>query len=435
MSMFRPMRDELFKYRKRKRSTNGSVPGVPYTDYRKSRHYVSGLPFVPRGPGFHHDLYNWGNPSKYHPNWNAPSVDWTEYDPYEPLDFGHVPMHDNPRSPRGFKNSNLEIPKFPTSTDDLTLTEQFLMAMGKRSGSQEEPIELSPLSETDMDISINESDISADNVRHGLPKLEDLTDALVQLQQVLPDDHPDIIRLSTAIQALNYHQSMPQDPTDDNAYTVDPFKEAGQLFEQQMEFLEQSFEEPLSGPAEISAPEMSDQQAGEPEALFSGHNLDVSFSEQGNLEQVMEQENSFGAMSLDFMQAEMMPDESLPNEDFVEEQTLDDIIGQEDLFGTPAPEFIEPHAMPVDMADMSGPMPGPAGYDAGMIANEINQAMDEVTQAPMAQDEEMDPFQPLYAPYMMGQNMLGQPQYMADPFMIPEQCGPMGPMPGPMPGP
>jgi len=70
-------------------------------------------------------------------------VDWTEYDPYEPLGFGHFPTHDNPRLPRKFENRNQEIPKLPPASDDLPLTEQFLIAMGKRNeieqGSLDEP--------------------------------------------------------------------------------------------------------------------------------------------------------------------------------------------------------------------------------------------------------------------------------------------------------
>ena len=90
---------------------------------------------------------------------------------------------------------------------------------------------------------------------------------------------------------------------------------------------------------------------------------------------------------------------------------------------------------------MDGVMSEPGSYDAGSIADEINQALDEVTQGLMPQEEEPDLFQ---AQYMMGQNIFDQMQYMANPSMMPGPYGPVGPgpygpmpgiMPGPMPGP
>lgn len=35
----------------------------------------------------------------------------------------------------------------------------------------------------------------AEGVAAGLPSLDDLTDALIQLREVFPEDHPDIVRL------------------------------------------------------------------------------------------------------------------------------------------------------------------------------------------------------------------------------------------------
>ncbi len=60
----------------------------------------------------------------------------------------------------------------------------------------------------------------------------------------------------------------------------------------------------------------------------------------------------------------------------------------------------------------------PGGYDNSLAADEINQAMDELTQGPIPQEEEMD--------------FIQEDLYMMDSFMMPEFMGPdpMGPMPG-----
>ncbi|MFC1792884.1 hypothetical protein ACFL3Q_04785 [Planctomycetota bacterium] len=423
MSMLRPMRDELSKYRRRKRrSMDGSIPGAPYVGYRKSRRYVSGLSYVPRGPGQHHDLYNWGVPREYHPNLNAPSVDWTEYDLYEPVGIGHVPTHNNPRPLRGFKDSNQEIPKLPPSSDDLPLTEQFLMAMGKRNqieqGVLDEPtfnIHENTLEAPELDLfpfpavlrSIDE-----------LPDLEDLKEAFGCLFGVLPDDHPDLVNVRTAMRRVRDHKIALSEmnetdavdfyPTgteiDNNPFQTDPFQEAEQFFNKQMEFLEKSF----------------DDQAIEPEGIQAA-----------------------GLFEGGILESEVMPDETMPEESFMEEQTLEQIVNEQEPFDTPAPGFMEQDMMPDEMLSdmgMPGIVPEPFGYGAATIADEINQAIDELSQQPMPEEMEPDPFQPQFDPYMMGQNMLDQMQYMANPFAIPDPygpmgLGPMGPMPGPMPGP
>jgi hypothetical protein len=167
-----------------------------------------------------------------------------------------------------------------------------------------------------------------------------------------------------------------------------------------MQSIESAFDEPMFEPAEPYAADMFDEQ---PEMMFG----------------------------------------QLPDEAFPEAESLEEIVEQEHVFGAPAPAFIGQDMMPDEMmADMSmaDAMPEPTGYDTGSIADEINQAINEVTQGPMPQEEEPDPFHPLYDPYMMGQNMFDQMQYMANPFAMPDPygpmgLGPMGPMPGPMPGP
>lgn len=419
MSMLRAMRDELFRYRKRRKSSiDGSMPGVPYASYRRSRRYVSGSPYGPRQPAHDHDLYNWGVPREYHPNMNAPSVDWTEYDPYEPFDIGHISKPDNPRPPRGFKNSNQEIPKLPPSSDDLPLIEQFLMAMGKRN-----EIEQMVLEEPTFNIHEKTSEApDLDSIPlpvelrgiDELPDLQDLVKAFGCLSGVLPDDHPDLVNVRTAMRRVRDHKIALSEMNETHAMDVypagiemendpfqfDPFQEAEEFFNKQMEFLERSFDDQAIGPVGIQAPDLFESEV---------------------------------------LESDVMPDETVPEESFMEERTLEQIV-QEDPFTAPAPAFAGQGMMPGEMMDdmgMPSDIQGLIGYDAGSIADEINQAMDEAAQGLTPQEDELDPFQPLSDPYMMG---FDQMQYMANPFGMPDPYGPMGPgpmgpMPGPMPGP
>jgi hypothetical protein len=184
-----------------------------------------------------------------------------------------------------------------------------------------------------------------------------------------------------------------------DAFQFDPFHEAEQFFNRQMELLDKSFNEPETGMPGIQTSD-----------LFEGESLE----------------------------SVIMPDETLSDEFLMEEQTLEQILHEQDPFDSPASGLIE-QGMTFDnaMADMN--MPGAAPeltvFDIDPAIDEINQAIDEVTQQAMPQEEEPDPFQPQFDPYMMGQNMFDQMQYMANPFMMPGPYGPMGSIPGPMPGP
>lgn len=410
-----PLRYELTKYRKgKRRPLSGVVPGIPYNSFGSSRRPVSGLPHLPRRPSYSHDSYNWALPRDYHPSLNAPAVQADEYDPYEPLEAHHFPRPNNPRLPHGLNDSNQEMP-IPISLpeDDSTQTEQFLTAMGKMD-EIEQVVPEGPF------LNINEQNLSEPAPIESqlpvekrsideLPSLEDLKDAFIQLSDVLPDDHPDLVNVRTAMRKVRDHQISLSEMNETDAtgfYPIDaemendppqldPHQEAEQFFNQQMELLEKSFDEPATEPIEVEASDLFENNAFEPA---------------------------------------LMPDGTLPDTPFVEEQTLEQIVQEESPFEAPAPEFMEQDIMPDEMLpDVGMPyaMPEPAGYDTAMIADEINQAIDDVSQQPMPQEMEPDSFQPQYDPYMMGQDMFDQMQYMADPFAMPGPCGSMGPMPGP----
>jgi hypothetical protein len=170
----------------------------------------------------------------------------------------------------------------------------------------------------------------------------------------------------------------------------DPYQEAEHIFNQQMQSLESTFEEPTFEPVEMETPEIFEEQ---PEMMF----------------------------------------EQQSDEAFMEADSLEQIVEQEAFYETPPQEFMEQEMMPVEMElemNMPSAMPELTEFVIDPTIDEINQAIVEAQQ-PMPQEMEPDPFQPQYDPYMMGQIIFDEMQYMADPFMVPGPCGPVGPMPGP----
>jgi hypothetical protein len=220
-----------------------------------------------------------------------------------------------------------------------------------------------------------------------LPSLEDLTGALFQLRQVFPEDHPDVLRLSTLVHELSYNAPISQ-PEGFNAgvesygkgvipdpFEFDPFQEAEQIFDQQMQLLDRSFELP------------GFETIGDQAPMHPGQTM---------LEQPM------GGIG--------------PAMD-IGPESLDDIV--------------EAYDMPYGMAN--GVPEGPAYDDCLMTPGFFGQQMNGVLDQMGPEDPYMDPNQ---CDDMMQQDMYGQPvqDQMMNPYMMP---GPMGPnfMPDPPPGP
>jgi len=412
------MRDELFKYRKRKKSSiDGSMPGVPYASYRRSRRYVSGLPYGPRGPAHRHDPYNWGVPREYHPDLNSPAAQSEEYWPNENWESHTVSHSTDPKLFRPF-------PDLPPAEENITYEkskatgEFFLKLMEAMYRPFKEGQEIPSLTdiwrehfsddEIDMaDLYLPNSEMPTEAAEEELTpedlmrRLIDISGALGHLQTVFPEDHPDIVNLRGALhdilddpEAMSKLESLagelgPSKLGSGDPYANDTFEEAERLFEQQTRSIENAFDEPAFESAGLAAPDIFEEQS---EMMFE-HFPEEAFPDADSLEQIVEREGPFRAPGPTFMEQEMMPDD----------------IG------------------------MPGAMPEPTGYDAGLIADEINQVIDEVSQQPL-KEEELDPLNPQFDPYMMGQ--FDQMQYMVDPFAMPDMYGPMGPGPmGPMPGP
>jgi hypothetical protein len=204
MSMLRPMRDELFKYRRRKRrSIDGSVPGVPHAHYRRFRRYVSGLYHSRSQAGFHDNLYNWGIPRQYHPSLNAPAVQEDEYEPFDDQGYQRIPHHDAHLFRRLPNNIQPMEDPIPTYEDTVKVSDFFLKVMELMYRAQQRgqgPPSLDEISQDRLDSNADMESNSSLEIpsTHELPSLKEVTDALSQLREVLPEDHPDIIRLETA---------------------------------------------------------------------------------------------------------------------------------------------------------------------------------------------------------------------------------------------
>lgn len=355
MTLFRPLRNELYKYRKnRGRSIDGMIPGTAGR-FRKLTTASTGAPT--RGAGYDHDLYMADVPQQYRPNIFAAHVDWAAYEQDHVHDEPHMRT---PQPTRGFDPTVTDVPwRQAMPRDELALTEQWLMDKGVRPRPQEGPVpgsmeDIRPLLDG-VRMTIHEQERPE---THTAPRLEDIANALQTLENSLHGDHPDVMNLRNALRIMSGH---------------------------------------LSAPAEDSLPQAA---------------LPIELATSGLPEQAALPE----AMELDFG----LPDDLSPLEHILDEMA-------------PAPEPCPtPSPLPVEM-----PMPGLEGqmhmdmavYDGALAAAEIEQAVNQMTAVP--KEEELEE-QMMYDPLAAGAQQFEQAmQYMANPFMMPGQMGPMGPMPGP----
>ena len=354
MAIPKELLNSLLKYRKRNRRSLGpTIPG--YAGQYNTAKPVTRVPgdrqSIPSGSAPRQEEYMSGFPEDYSPHPGFMEIPESEYEPYD----GHI-AESMSHMVSAFPLVPADRPRFETSgIDDSFANADF------------------------------EEGVAAE-----FPSLDDLTHALIQLREVFPDDHPDVLRLSTAIQALSYDTSMSQsgDPNvgfgpsvadaGQDPFDVDPFQEAEQIFDQQMQLLDQLFEAPEFGTIEAHEPAM--------------------FTEQPMFEKPMD-ENGFamnpGPESLDdIVEACDMPNEAVMSNGMNEMPAYGDCLMTPDLFG-----------------------------------QQMNGAVDQMG----PEDPYMD------APRcdnMMPQDMYGlpMPYPMMNPYMMP---GPMGPgsMPFPPPGP
>jgi hypothetical protein len=332
---------------------DGPVPGISYNKFRSTLTPPLGSP---NAIGYHHDIYMHGNPREYRPNINAPSIDWNDYEIYEPLNANHslhkdteMQFHAREISPDDF---NLVIPQ-----DELTMTERLLQAMGKRNAEKCISNIVSEIGNNNSDGFVNSND-SHDFVN--------LVSAITQLSKVFPQDHPDIINLRKAFSEMindpdriSKFEALAGDIKPSklgrgNPYERDTCEQAVEEYNRQIELFEQP----------------SGQLSSEP-AIEQMSNIPIS-------------------------------------EPFSDEQTLEDIVSEEDVSLKSEPQLVEN-----DMLKFSMNM---AQHDE-MAIEEIDNAIDKAMEQPLFQVpkpiQEENPF--LIAQQMFNQQM----QFMNNSFMMP----------------
>ncbi|MFA6424704.1 MAG: hypothetical protein WCW64_00795 [Phycisphaerae bacterium] len=330
--------NEFSKYRKSKtRSIDGSVPGISYNRFRSnltpSLRSGNGKP-----AGYQHDLYMHNNPKEYRPNINAPSVNWDEYERYEPSDVHRIPIHDNPQPLHGFSHNSI--------------ADTFL--------------DMVPENEHNAGADIYAPKPTPEDIAR---RFLDLTDALNCLQETLPKEHPDVLSLRDAISEIINDPALiskletlagndrPSKLGSGNPYVIDVFEQMAGKYDQQVELFENS------------ASQLSPVSMFEPETV---------------------------------------PD-AFAFEHLGEHQTLDDIVANEDVRQASVPDFME--AATINAMQQT---------DEAAIAEEINQAIDQIIEPPLPQ--EPDPFSMQEDPYLIAQKMFDQQmQLMNNQFMMPGQ--------------
>jgi hypothetical protein len=321
----------------------------------------------------------------------SPAVDWSEY---EQDHDSFTRILKTPHANRPLDRSLPEDPMPIASSDELSMTEQFLMNTGVRPRPQEGSIPTEfdeirhliegvkiPLSSLDAHLDTDYEDTISlpesindrlyfpeDDQSPLLSELDQITGALNFLMNRLSEDHPDIVNLRQAQKQLVWkqieeikqspifveHYDNPDDNWQSNLGTGNPYEMDEAIEPQMPNYEEPALQEIL--PPEPMLEEMVDQG-------YEQLQFETSGSEIANAEAPGQ------FMSLDV-------------------------------------------------------------FDTNPAFDEINQAMDQAT---VFEQPEMDPWKKQYDPFNeMGQMFDQQMQYMADPFMMP---GPMGPGFGPMMGP
>lgn len=175
-----------------------------------------------RDQDYNHELYNWRTPREYHPSLNAPAVQSNEYIADTDWESHGIPHSDNPRVFRPFPDTEPEE-QIIGYEQSKTMSEFFLKAMEVQYQPFEDGHEVPSLADiwhehlaettglnqeqsselADMTDFAKEVESTPDiRSMHSIPDIGDLNEALVQMREVFAEDHPDIVRLSTAVRVL-----------------------------------------------------------------------------------------------------------------------------------------------------------------------------------------------------------------------------------------
>jgi len=388
--------------RSKQRGLDGSVPVLPYVHYRRPTTPSLGSP-RPRAGGYHQDLYGWGMPREYHPNWNAPAVQIDEYVTDPDWESHQVPHPRQEKLLRPFPQREPAEPAFQYE-QARELDTFFLKVMEMQYDPHREGGVMPSMADLFMEhfggLQTGFEEIGdahgpgdpdlppQDSTAMGLPQAEDIADALTQLRQVFPEDHPDIVRLEAAMQMLTYPTGgldMPIEGgagmgvgTGGNTYGHSVTEQGDAVCGRHEAAIEQPFGLPSPGFGGVDEMCESADMGPGLEAM-----LNESMPQQtqlGGLEQFIEQEGPFEDLPAETMDQEILPD-----------------------------------------AGGADPMADMAAYDETLVMDEIGLAVDQVMEQtpPQEMGSQYEP-QMEQDPFAMAQDIFNQQmQFMANPLMMP----------------
>jgi len=381
--------------RSKHRGLDGSVPGLPYAHYRRPTTPPMGSP-RPRVGGYHQDLYGWSMAGEYHPNWNAPAVQIDEYVTDPDWESHQVPHPCQERLLRPFPQREAVEPAFQYE-QARELDTFFLKVMEIQYRPHREREVMPSMADlfmehfgglqTDLEEiqdgnGLGDPDLPPqDPMAKGLPKAEDIADALTQLRQVFPEDHPDIVRLEAAMQMLTYPTGGLDMPIEGgvgmgveiggNPYGHSVTEQGDAMYRRHEAVIEQPFGLPSPGFGGVDEMCESADMGRGLEAMLS-----ESMSEQtqlGGLDQFIEQKGLLEDLPAETMDQEILPD-----------------------------------------AGGADPMADVAAYDETLAMDEIGLALDQVMEL------RYEPEQMEQDPFAMAQDIFNQQmQFMANPLMMP----------------
>ena len=227
----RALNAELFKYRKRKRiSLDGTVAGQTAGRYIRGLHHVT--PPGSRSHGI--------SPAQPRSIYDAPAFyEYPEPD-YEPsapwFDEGPTP------TPPLRIESPLQQPFHKVRYEDSLVTPELAEQAFEQAAQEALPDEPIPLEPPTASLQGLENAVPGEGV-DSFPGFAEIADAIVQLEEVLPPDHPDIVNLRTAAHEWLEHPEFWPNPEDfgvdpgpsklgtGNPYERAPYEEPGQAFE------------------------------------------------------------------------------------------------------------------------------------------------------------------------------------------------------------
>lgn len=391
MSIPQSLRQELSKYRKRKRgirndASRGKGPiryATPTASLSSKSIYVG-----PKG-AYSQRPYMCDHPTEYRANIHSPAAQSPEYDPYE-ADSVHLSqtneLHFHSRQPARDISSSLDEGDSNKPVTPFEILSRVARAMLQNVMSDDAYL-------MTIDDFVDQNSYGQ-FLRDMMPEFTEIAHSLVTLRQSLPEDHPDIIKLKESVNLwLEHPEWWPKSENFGGEYSGSNLGQGNPYDNDDIQQVPvhdtvRGIIHPFNPLSPRQNTPLLSNEIEEPAMLFEQSPASVDDAGHvANLEQTIEAEYAAFDYSPQLSEAGILH-ESNPT-DFGIEQVFDQDIG----------------------------------HNLGLAINEINQAIDQVVNT--------DPFQLQHNPFMEPEYMFNQ-QYMPH-YMVPGPM-PMGPMPGPAPG-